>query len=423
MTSYTYAAPTQRPFPNIPFEIFSNTIQSTLGPDVSLATVLAVLFTLIENPDLLNLHFRQQHPEFSGENKVQASGWIMALINTLTGKLGDKRTNTLFLEKELNGDPNKKTKTQILAKKLDKIANSLTLSPYDSEGQYRGKLLPVSRERIEPAYAICPISFTCGTLSCQGRSLFQSTLERDIPKATLIKGHIVHQDVPVLTGKCRKCGTLYLADHERFLDESTIEPKLKRVYLNSAKYLKIGQSLWVDRVFSISAVNAMYNFHSSPSAYAEYWNNTFGTQLMLVSRACIWQAFVQQSIRNVAEESKIDVELDDALNIKEVTRDAFSLLGEGGIIRAADKHTCEECTQDYKKHSEVVFNNPAAVVGIDATGDNIPALEAVGEETEVDLPEVAPNDEIAGRTVNMVVLDGVVMGPQVNNIVLLDDFY
>ena len=102
--------------------------------------------------------------------------------------------------------------------------------------------------------------------------------------------------------------------------------------MNSAKYIKIGQALWVDRLFCESAVNAMYNFHASASAYAEYWNNTFGTEETVIARAHIWQTFVQESMRTVAEESQIDVELNDALNIKEVTAEAFSLLGENGII-------------------------------------------------------------------------------------------
>jgi len=70
----------------------------------------------------------------------------------------------------------------------------------------------------------------------------------------------------------------------------------------------------------------------------------------------------------------IDAEFDDGLNIKEVTTQAFSLLGEDGIIRASEGHACAECTQKHKDMSDVVFNNPAAVVGVDATDDDIPAL-------------------------------------------------
>jgi len=419
LVSFTYAASPQHPFPNIPFSTFSNTIQSNFGPNISLATVLAILFTLIENPDLLNLHFRQQNPKYSGENKIQVSGWIIALVNSLATQLGNKRTETLFSGNELAPEPDKKGKINLLARKIDKIASCLGLSPYDSEGNYKGKLLPLSCHKIEPAYVICPTSFICGTLDCQPRCLVQSTQERDIPLVTLIKGHTVHQKVPVLTGKCPKCKTLYAADHERFQDTSTIQNNLKRVYLNSAKYLKIGRSLWVDRLFSTSAVNAMYNFHASASAYAEYWNNTFGTEQISVTRSHIWQAFVQQSVRTIAEESDIDVEFDDGLNIKEVTTQAFSLLGENGIIRAADKHACAECTQEHKKTSDVVFNNPAAVVGMDATDDNIPTIGSDHEEPQVDLPQVTSDDEMdvdAIQDIKMVVLDGVVMGPQVNNI-------
>ena len=417
LISFTYAATPLRPFPNIPFSSFSNTIESTFASNISLATVLAILFTLIENPDLLNLHFRQQKRLYAGENKVQISGWMIALVNALTSQLGSKRTETLFSGDELAREPDKKEQNDLIARKVDNLAITLKLSIYDSEGNYKGKLLHISRRKIEPAYVICPLSFICGTQDCNPRSLVQDTRERDIPLVTLIKGHTVHEDVPVLTGKCPNCNTSYTSDHERFKDTSTVQNNFKRVYLNSAKYLKVGQSLWVDRLFSTSAINAMYNFHGSASAYAEYWNNTFGTEQILITRAQIWQAFVQQSVRTIAEESGIDVEFDDGLNIKEVTTQAFSLLGENGIIRAADGHACGECTQKHKDTSDVVFNDPAAVVGVDATDDNIPAMAAPPEAMEVDIPPVTSDDEMDVDTapnIKMVVLDGVVMGPQVN---------
>ena len=372
----------------------------------------------MENPDLLNLHFRQQQRQFNGENKVQVSGWIIVLVNALTNQLGNKRTETLFSGNELARELNPKEQINLVANKLDKLAITLKLSIYDSEGNYKGKLVPTSRKKIEPAYVICPPSFVCGTEDCNPRSLVQSTRERDIPMVTLIKGHTVHQNVPVLTGKCPKCETLYAADHERFKDTSTVQNNFKRVYLNSAKYLKIGTSLLVDRLFATSAINAMYNFHASASAYAEYWNNTFGTEQIIITRAHIWQAFVQQSVRTIAEESHIDVEFDDGLNIKEVTTQAFALLGENGIIRAADEHACAECTQKRKDTSDIVFDNPAAVVGVDATDDNIPDLVAPPQARRVNIPQANPDDEMdvdTAQHIKMVVLDGIVMGPQVND--------
>jgi hypothetical protein len=82
------------------------------------------------------------------------------------------------------------------------------------------------------------------------------------------------------------------------------------------------------------------------------------------------------------------------VNIKEVTTQAFSILGENGIIRAADEHACDECSQKHKNTSDVVFNDPAAVVGVDATDDNIPALAAPPKAMEVEIPQVTSADEM-----------------------------
>ena len=196
LVSFTYAASPQHSFPNIPFRLFSDTVQSNFGADVSLATVLAILFTLVDNPDLLNLHFRQQNPLYSGENKIQVSGWIIALIGSLMTQIGDRRTETLFSERELAREPDKKGKINLLSGKLDKVAICLKLSPYDSKGNYKRKLLPITRHEIEPAYVICPTSFICGTLDCQARYLVQTTRDRYILMVTLIKGHTAHQNIP-----------------------------------------------------------------------------------------------------------------------------------------------------------------------------------------------------------------------------------
>ena len=64
-----------------------------------------------------------------------------------------------------------------------------------------------------------------------------------------------------------------------------------------------------------------------------------------VSHRQIWQAFVQESIRFMGSMSDINLTLRDNLPIDEVTKEAYHVLGEGGLIRAANGHACDECTQ------------------------------------------------------------------------------
>lgn len=54
-------------FPDITFKVFSDFITQNFSSKVSLATVLLVLFSMTENPDLLNLHARQKNPRVQGE--------------------------------------------------------------------------------------------------------------------------------------------------------------------------------------------------------------------------------------------------------------------------------------------------------------------------------------------------------------------
>ncbi|KAF8962231.1 hypothetical protein BDZ97DRAFT_1623880, partial [Flammula alnicola] len=398
-------------------EAFSQIIESNFGPNISLATVLILLFTLTDNADLLNLHFRQQHPVYSRENNIQISGWIIGLTKALKHRLGNK-TSTLFSDDDDEASLSAKDKTNCIATKLDEMAVGLDLTPYNEDNAYTGKLLSISLEEIQPVHVICPSSFVCGTAACKPRSLVQDTRNRDIPLVTLIKDHKIYKNVPVLTGKCPECNTSYSADHERFLHNFYGTKQPKRVYLNSAKYLKIGSNLWADRAFSGSAINAMYSFHASASAYSDYWNNTYGTASLNVGRAHVWQAFVQDSLRTIASESNIDLELDDPLNITEVTTQAYAILGEAGIIRAADQHSCAECTQEYKKSSDAVFQDPAAVVGVDENHAVPPLAENVQENCQRSASPMSEDSlddtdmmNIDKKFVKMVVLDGIVMGP------------
>jgi hypothetical protein len=104
-----------------------------------------------------------------------------------------------------------------------------------------------------------------------------------------------------------------------------------RVYVNSVKFLKVGQSLWVDGIFSKAVLNGVYAFHASAAAYKEFWNDSFSCG-SAISRHYIWQAFIQESIHTIALESDTNLTLHDGLDTDEVTREAFRVLREDGII-------------------------------------------------------------------------------------------
>jgi len=111
------------------------------------------------------------------------------------------------------------------------------------------------------------------------------------------------------------------------------------------------------------------------------------------------------------------MELQDGLAIDDVTKEAFELLGENGIIRLADQHACAECTQPYRHTSDRMLNvDPVAVVGVNENS-RVPGLVEGAGLTNPGLPnqaQISINDDmdIDNASVNMVV-DGIVMGPTV----------
>ena len=170
----------------------------------------------------------------------------------------------------------------------------------------------------------------------------------------------------------------------------------------------------------------------------------------------MWHTFVQDTIRRVAKSygHGQNLELPDNLPIDKVTKHAFSILGEQGIIRSAQNHFCPECTHEYKDSADVIIDDdPAALLGIDENrvvpqlqaGDTVQAQDIEEEEQEqeedgemardeddetdgsmgtdqspmevdeasVSSPSPTPSEEIK-VPVKMVVLDGIVMGPIVS---------
>ncbi|KIJ93274.1 hypothetical protein K443DRAFT_112283, partial [Laccaria amethystina LaAM-08-1] len=262
------SALSEQEFRDITFKVFNDFVKDNFSSKVTLSTVLLVLFSLTDNPEHLSLHAKQQNPTGKGENAVRVSAWMKALVHGLVERLGEKSDTLLKKTQSTSGD----LKIVAIGDKLDHLSKILDLYPYDDKGQFQGKLKPTSHDELKPVLLVCPNSSFCVTKQCKRQSLMQHSPPRDIPTVTLIKGNEIHKNAYVLTGICSSCKTLYLADCERLTNSDNT---VSRMYLNSARYLKVGQSIWVDRVFSAAVLNGMYSFHASAAAYTEFWNNSY----------------------------------------------------------------------------------------------------------------------------------------------------
>lgn len=114
--------------------------------------------------------------------------------------------------------------------------------------------------------------------------------------------------------------------------------------------------------------------------------------------------------------------MEDGLALAQVTKQAFSILGDKGIIRAADHHHCSECTQKYKAQTDQLsLYDPAATVKMDENG-LVPRLEVEVEDSQdsSNLQSLQPSNTMQtsaddNADVRMIVLDGLVVGPSVRS--------
>jgi len=58
--------------------------------------------------------------------------------------------------------------------------------------------------------------------------------------------------------------------------------------------------------------------------------------------------------------------MENGIPIQEVTKQAFVQLGNNGVIKCAQNHSCSECTHKYKETADrITADDPAAVLGVD----------------------------------------------------------
>jgi len=194
--------------------VFSKFIEDHFSSTITLSTVLMILFTVTENVDLLSLHFRQRNAERPGENSTAATGWIRCLGHALNSRLQETGSDMLK-RSDLQSDASEEKFSIAIGLKIDALARILGLCPYKRDGKFKHNLQPVSYKAIEPIHLICPGSAVCQTYHCKERALYQWSRQRDIPLVQLIKDFTTFGNVPVLSGHCKECKTMYYADHER----------------------------------------------------------------------------------------------------------------------------------------------------------------------------------------------------------------
>ena len=125
---------------------------------------------------------------------------------------------------------------------------------------------------------------------------------------------------------------------------------------------------------------------------------------------------MQEPICTIASAHGNDLTLKNGLAIDEVTKEAFEHLGQDGIILPAKGHHCSECTQPYKRTSDLrASNDPDATLG-DDEHHIVPAPQNTstftGQISSVESERMEVDNPVA-KDVTMCVMDGIVFGPPV----------
>jgi len=194
------------PFPDMLFTDFSQLIQDQFGAEITLTTVLIILFSLTSNPDLLNLHARQQNPNpmCSGELRQSVTGWMKAFVWSLQTRLG-ATTDDLFQQSDGVSRMTRDQRLSAIGKKMDNVIHGLSLYPYNQRGRLHQWIGEIDNSSIAPIRLLCPSNAICVTNDCEPRALRQDIRERNVSHVTLFQGTQTFHNVAVLSGRCSLC--------------------------------------------------------------------------------------------------------------------------------------------------------------------------------------------------------------------------
>ena len=400
------ATPLGNNFPDISFVDFSKFITSNFDKSISLQTVLITLFSVLENPDLIALHARQQFKFVRGEQSRTFTQWMFTFSKLLAARLA---TDPADLVGPFHSGERSYSGLERLSLRIESLAKLLGYYPYSSGSQARIDITPYSDTAIEPIHILCSSSNECETVTCLPRSLLMYTKSDDIGTVRLIKGTRTYSYAYPLSAQCTTCKTIYTADSEHSAQNNF------ECYLNSAKYLQLGSQIWADRIFCSAVVHGMYSFHASTSAYTDYWNHSYSsTSIHNITRRHIWQAFVQESVRSLASDTGTSLVLPNRLPIEQVPGQAFELLGKSGKIKLAEGHACTECTHPFKQQQDVIpqggqLQREVREVEEVSEDERSEESDRNSDEEPGEGSQVRPQE-----MVNMVVVDRIVMGTTVS---------
>src|ERR1700728_2684739 len=104
-------------------------------------------------------------------------------------------------------------------------------------------------------------------------------------------------------------------------------------------------------------------------------------------------------MRMVAKSSGVTVDMENDITIAQVTKKAFIQLGDNGVIKCAQNHSCSQCTHEYKETADrITGDDPAAVLGVDEN-HQVPALVGEGAELAIqDAVQARLNAQLAAQT-------------------------
>lgn len=406
-------------FPNISFAEFSTIIEQDFNKHISLATVLSILFSILRNPNLFALHYKQKSTRIQ---TIPTWGRFLArkLLEKFDKQTLDNRNNHVGLLSTLEFQ-SADHKVIALTAALERLIAALGIEPTVNnlsdrpEDDYVAQ--PVNENAIKHVLVLTPEKSYCR--KCIKESLKVTQKERDIPTVKVIQGTTLHEDASVLAGECSKCRSIFYPDHDSYVNQQ--DPgKRVRFYRNNCSFLKIGRNLWGDRQFAKSLMNGLYSF-SSISSFANYWTKSYWPSKLkgALTRRHVWQCFMQESTREVAAALNKSFGTPDGLSTKQVAEHAFKYLGKEGEIPGAREHECDGCAQDYERPYAGPLQNGMAVAGVDeqgiavaGLGDNVNVVQQIGVVT-APLPIRQTQQPTKPRKVTMVVVDGIVMGHSV----------
>ncbi|KAJ6455270.1 hypothetical protein C8R47DRAFT_1328937 [Mycena vitilis] len=342
-------------------------LQLFFPSDLSLHKALYLLSVIISLYPLLRLHLNQRRQP----RQPTQTAWTKSILVLLLAAFNQDSDTVLPWA---SGIDRGKEYAESICKDLGALYAMLGLNPDNLTAPSPPSLFPAARP------VLCTTRLSCVFCPAADLNIVPTLRRREKGQAVWLLDDTFHWvQADLLIAHCATCRADYYPDRITYRNEDG--GRRQRLEI-APPYIRISKhGVWVHRQIAVYQENALNRFHSGWSNFADWLNDSTGSERKLTYRQS-QRLFIEHFSRRLLSFHGKETEFyclahPSTRLLSQAVRAAIGI--NGGVLYTAMSHGCTECTHIKRYHSDLI--NEGAVLGAD--------LDVAGMPPGVEAPDAA----------------------------------